>query len=201
MASQTSAPDVLAAVAGHRTVLALGALLMFVNTGVDVAKAVLFFSILERHGRRTALVYLAAMIVEVVLLSVGILGLLALLPLSRDGAAGAATPDWARAAISMCVQWNAMAYQLGEIALACGAVALCGLLYRTRLLPRVLAVWGLAGYLVLSAGAIAEVLGVHIGLVLSLPGGLWEVALAIWLILKGFRPSTVAVASSAPDRV
>jgi hypothetical protein len=34
-----------------------------------VGKAVLFFPIVENHGKRTALAYLAAIIVEVVLLT------------------------------------------------------------------------------------------------------------------------------------
>src|SRR5664280_2760480 len=42
-------------------------------SAVDVGKGVLFYPILENRGKRTALGYLAAMIVEVVLLSVGVL--------------------------------------------------------------------------------------------------------------------------------
>jgi hypothetical protein len=140
--SLTSAPEFLAAIPAHRSTLALGAFLMFLNTAVDVAKAVLFFPILERHSRKTALAYLAAMIVEVVLLAVGILALLALIPLGQHGVVEGTVPDWARAMAAMCLQWNAMGYQLGEIALGCGAVVLCALLYRTRLLPRFIAVWG-----------------------------------------------------------
>jgi hypothetical protein len=48
---------------------------------------------------------------------------------------------------------------------------------------------GLVGYLILMTGAVAEVFGVHLGLALSLPGGLWEITLALWLILKGFQPA------------
>jgi hypothetical protein len=200
--SVTSSPDFLAALPGRRATLALGAFLMFLNTGVDVAKAVLFYPILERSSRRTALAYLAAMIVEVVLLTVGVLGLLALIPLSQHSAdVAGASPDWAEAVGAVLLQWNAMGYQLGEIALACGAVVLCALLYRTRLLPRFIAVWGLIGYLVLMTGAVAEVFGIHIGVALSIPGGLWEVTLAFWLIVKGFRAQYGGVdASDEPDR-
>src|SRR5438552_12693591 len=61
----------LSTIAASQTILVIGAFLMFLNTGVDVAKGVLFFPILEKHSKRTALAYLATMIVEVVLLSVG----------------------------------------------------------------------------------------------------------------------------------
>lgn len=40
---------------------------MIATTAVDIGKAVLFFPVLERHGKRTALAYLATMIFEVTL--------------------------------------------------------------------------------------------------------------------------------------
>jgi hypothetical protein len=43
------------------------------------------------------------------------------------------------------------------------------------------------GYPILPAGTIAELFGIHIGLILTIPGGLFELALAFWL-LKGFNP-------------
>ncbi|HEV2461303.1 MAG TPA: DUF4386 domain-containing protein [Ktedonobacterales bacterium] len=69
--SVTGAPNFLATIATHQTILVLGAFLMLLNSVVDVGKGVLFFPILEHHGKRTALAYLAAMIVEVVLLAIG----------------------------------------------------------------------------------------------------------------------------------
>lgn len=34
---------------------------------------------------------------------------------------------------------------------------------------------------------VAEIFGIHIGLVLLIPGGLCELALGFWLIIKGFQ--------------
>jgi hypothetical protein len=183
----TSSTSFLTTLPEHRTTLVLGVFLMFLNTAVDVAKAVLLYPILERHSKKAALAYLSAMIVEVVLLSVGVLGLLALIPLSKHVADGAGvSPDWKDTVGAVFLDWNTKSYQLGEIALACGALVLCAVLYRTRLLPQFLAVWGLAGYLILMTGAVSEVFGGHIGLALSIPGGRWEVTLGLWLIIKGF---------------
>jgi hypothetical protein len=66
--SVVGAPDFLSTISAHQTTLVLGAFLMLLNTAVEVGKGVLFFPILEKHGKRTALAYLAALIVEVVLL-------------------------------------------------------------------------------------------------------------------------------------
>ncbi|WP_188194514.1 hypothetical protein [Nonomuraea sp. SYSU D8015] len=43
-----------------------------------------------------------------------------------------------------------------------------------------------AGYAVLLAGTIAEILGYSAGLVPSIPGGLFEIALGILLLVKRF---------------
>jgi hypothetical protein len=173
----------LSTIAASQTLLVIGAFLMFLNTGVDVAKGVLFFPILERHSKRTALAYLATMIVEVVLLAVGVLALLLIVPLARHaGEAGAQTLG------SILVQTNAGAYQMGEMSLGVGAIFLCLLLFRTQLIPRWLAISGLIGYPILVAGTIAEIFGMHIGLYLTIPGFFFELVLPFFLIFKGFQP-------------
>jgi hypothetical protein len=44
------------------------------------------------------------------------------------------------------------------------------------------------GYIIFLAGTIAEIFGIHIGLMLSIPGGLFEIALPFLLFIKGFNP-------------
>jgi hypothetical protein len=187
--SVVGASDFLSTISAHSTTLVLGAFLMLLNTGVDIGKGVLFFPILENHGKRTALVYLAALIVQVVLLDIGVLCLLMIVPLGQYAidAAGASVA-WATALGSLLTQSNTMAYQIGQATLGFGGVFLCALLYRTRLIPRFLSAWGLIGYVIHVAGAVAEIFGIHVSLVLLIPGGLFELALAFWLFFKGFEP-------------
>jgi len=181
--SLVGGPHFLSTIAARQTVLIIGAFLMVLNTGVDVGKGVLFFPILEQHSKRTALAYLAMMIVEVVLLAVGVLALLLIVPLAKHASdAGAQTLG------SILVQANAMAYQVAEMSLGVGCVFLCVLLFRTQLIPQWLAVSGLIGYLVLVAGTIAEIFGIHIGLYLTIPGFFFELVLPFWLFFKGFQP-------------
>jgi len=173
----------LSTIAASQTILVIGAFLIFLNTGVDLGKAVLFFPILEKHSKRTALAYLATMIVEVVLLAIGALALLLIVPLAKHaGEAGAQTLG------TILVQTNATAYQMGEMTLGVGAVFLCLLLFRTQLVPRWLAISGLIGYPILVVGTIAEIFGIHIGLYLTIPGFFFELVLPFWLFFKGFQP-------------
>ena len=63
-----------------------------------------------------------------------------------------------------------------------------------------MAVWGLVGYALLGLGAGLEVLGVGAGLALSVPGGLFELALGVLLIVRGFPMArrSAPVSGSAP---
>lgn len=89
------------------------------------------------------------------------------------------------------------------MSLGLGCVFLCALLFRTRLIPQLLSIWGVIGYLILMAGAIAEIFGIRISLVLSIPGGLFELALGFWLLIRSFQPQAyggrVEAAGSLPS--
>ena len=122
-----------------------------------------------------------------VLLAVGVLALLLIVPLGQY--TGGESAAWAKAFGSLLTQSNSLAYQLAMMSLAIGNMFLWSLSYRTRLIPRLLSVWGVIGYAIFLAGAIAEIFGIPISLMASIPGGLFEVVLGFWLIVKGFEPN------------
>jgi hypothetical protein len=79
-----------------------------------------------------------------------------------------------------------------------GAVLFYVLLYRSRIVPRWIALWGLVGiplyaaaYLLAMYGAIdSNSSGQNL---LQLPLGVQEMVLAVWMIVRGFRPAAVSV--------
>jgi hypothetical protein len=163
---------------------------------VDIGKGVLFFPILENHGRRTALVYLAAIVVQVVFLDIGVLFLLMLVPLAQIAAdVGASSAAWAPGLGSLLTESNTIAYNVGQATLSFGGIFLCLLLFRTRLIPRVLAGLGVVGYVLHAAGSVSELFGLPLSLFLLIPGALFEIGIAFWLIIKGFNSAAVAKGS------
>jgi hypothetical protein len=63
-----------------------------------------------------------------------------------------------------------------------------------------LSILGLIGYPILVAGTIAELFDLHVGLALSIPGALFELGLAFWLLTKGFDPKPCGQVRDHQDR-
>lgn len=189
-------PDYLSAVAASKMTFTLGAVLMLLDAVVVVGIGVLLFPILKGHDERIALGYCVSRVIEGVLLTLGVISLLSLTTASERYVAGAAHFETLGA---VAIQVNDLSYQSAMATLGVGSVFFCYLLYQTKLIPRMLALWGFAGYAVFLAGAVLEIFGLGVGLVLSVPGGLFEVFLGIWLLTKGFNASAIAPAVLPAD--
>ncbi|MBT2234298.1 DUF4386 domain-containing protein [Nonomuraea sp. NEAU-A123] len=191
--------DMLSGVLAAKTTLSAGALLMLANSVFDIVNGLLIFNLLRTRRPFAVTAYLTIRTIEVVVLAVGILFLLLLIPLAQEYAAsGRASvfPALARVA----EQGNYYAFHFGMLAVCAAMVVFCRAMLRERLVPAFLAVWGLGGYALFMAGTIAELLGYKIALTTSIPGGLFEVALGILLIVKGFpaRPETGHAKAAQP---
>ena len=112
--------------------------------------------------------------------------------LAQDwGSAAAVGVEPVGSALLSAREWT---YFVGTMPLfGVSAVILSTLLYRSRLVPAWLSLWGLVGGLLLLTYAGAELLGVESAIPLQLlaaPIALQEMVLAGWLIAKGFtRPA------------
>lgn len=149
----------------------LGRVLVVLNSVVVLTIGVLVFGMLRRRHPAVAGGYLVARTVEAVLLVVGLVLLVA----------------------TASSEANDVLYQLAMIALGLGSVPLWRVLLQDRWVPRWLAGWGVVGYAALALGALLELFGIPAGLVLAIPGGLFEVVLAMLLVVRGFaEPARVA---------
>ncbi|WP_158851709.1 DUF4386 domain-containing protein [Saccharothrix deserti] len=178
--------------------VAAGALLMLVNSAVVAAIGVLAFPVLRPHDPISAHAYLIGRAAEAVMLAVGVVFLLLLVPLAEEHAAVDSSVLSALGRIA--VQGNHYSYQIAMMSVGVVGVLFCRVLLRARLVPRFMAVWGVIGYAVFLLGAVLEVLGYGVGVALSVPGGLFEIALGALLIAKGFPDRVAVVAAYAAGR-
>ena len=148
------------------------------------------FPILKPHSERIAVGYLGARIMDAVFIAVMVLFLLLQIPLGSEYLKAAAPGTFYLQALSaVSVQASQYAYQIGMSTLGIAGLMLCYTLYQAKLVPRVLAIWGLVGYAIIFVGMLSEMMGSGLGLASSLPGGLWEIFIGGWLIVKGFNSS------------
>ena len=173
------------AVDEHSTRLVSGAAMMLINSAIVIAIGVLAHDVLRRRWPTVALVYLIARVFEGGMLAVGVVFVLLLAP-DTQLAAGVN-----EALVNMIYAGNDIAYQIAMIGLGIGSVLFCWALYQDRYVARPLALWGLVGYPIFMLGATLELFGIGVGVWVAIPGGLFEVALAVKLLIHGLPEPTV----------
>jgi hypothetical protein len=195
------APDHLSAVSASSMLLAIGALLWLMPAAGDAAHGVLMFPILkQQQSERIAIGYLGFRIVNAVFIAVMVLFILLQIPLASEYIKAAGSDaSFLQALSSVFMQGQLYAYNFGMTFVGIASLMLCYTLYRAKLVPRILAVWGLVGYAIILCGSLLEVLGFNLLTIHAIPGGLWELFIGVWLIVKGFNPSAFASESTDPD--
>lgn len=192
-------PAVLGHVTDNHRQISAGALLMLANSVGVVSIGILVFPILRRHHQISAYAYLVTRVFEAVMLTVGVLCLLSLIPLAQ-AYAGSGDDSVLPSLAYVLPELNQYALQIGMIGLGIGSLLFCRTLFRARLVPRPLAALGIIGYPVLAAGEALAVLGYDLGMAHYAPGGVFEVALGVLLIINGFPATESAAAASASHR-
>ena len=177
---------------GPDTGVFVGGILELIVALAGIGTAVALFTVLKRQNEGLALGFVASRVVEAATIFVGVACLLSVVSL-REAAAGPGALVTGQALVAM---YDRM-FLVGQSFMpAVNAVLLGTLLYRSRLVPRVLPVLGLIGapLLIASDGAVLfNVLGrtsTPIA-VAALPIALWEFSLGLWLVVRGFNPSPI----------
>ncbi len=190
--STLAAPDGLAAVAASSMLLAIGVVCWLATVAGDAAHGVLMFPVLKRHSERSAVGYLAARIMDATLIAVMALLVVIQIPIGAAYLdAGTADISYLQALSTVLAEGNLYAYEFAMTTLGVAGLILCSAFFRTHLIPRPLAVWGLGGYAVILCGSVLEILGFNLNSIQATPGGLWEVFIGVWLIVRGFDTPAV----------
>lgn len=194
--STLGASDPLAAVGASSTLVAVGAMLWLLAAAGDAAHGILMFPVLKQFSERLAFGYFGARIIDAVFVAVMALLILLQIPLANE-ALKAGTSETLQALSAVFNQTQLFAYHFGMLTVGAAGLMLCYLFYKTQLVPRFLGVWGLIGYAVILGGSVLEILGFNLNSIQAIPGGLWEMFIGVWLIVKGFSASHVAQARTA----
>src|SRR5437764_6466525 len=191
-----NAPDYLAWIFPNKGAVELDALLWSFNNIGIVFIAVFAFPLLRKLDEALAVGYLASRIIEGTIMMVGIVATLLLIPLSQEFLkAGAPQGSWFQTLGDVLKQAKFLGLtQLSLPMLGLGGSLFTWMLFRYRLVPRVISVVGLIGYALVFLGSIAgwfDLIDVSPGgsaQFLALPVAAFEIILLpFWLLFRGFK--------------
>lgn len=181
-------PGELVTVSARSLLIASGALLWVLAAAGDAAHGVMMFPILKQNNERVALGYLSARLVEAAVIAVSALFILLPIPLGAEFLkASASEISHLQSLNALFIQSQTYTYQIGMVALGMAGLTLCYGLYRAKLVPQFFVIWGFIGYVSFLLGSMLEILGYNLQLMHTLPGGLWEMSIGVYLIAKGFN--------------
>jgi hypothetical protein len=189
---------------GPHTGVLVGGFLEVIVALAGIGTAVTLYPVIKRQNEGAALGFVAARVLEAVMIFTGVVSLLSLVTLRQDlGAAGgtnAAALVTIGASHVAIYNWTFLLSQ--SLMPGINALLLGSVLYRSRLVPRVIPAIGLIGAPFLICTVIATLFGgFKLGSpeLAALPVAAWELSLGVWLVVKGFRPSPITAGMTAAD--
>lgn len=192
---------------GSDTRVFLGCLLYVITALAGIGTAVSLFPVVKRQNEAVALGFVTSRVIEGALLIVGVLSLLSVVSLRRD-LGGTGTDHASLITIGQALvgvrNWT---FVLGDSLMpAVNALLLGYLLYRSRLVPRLLPTLGLIGGPLLIISTTTTLFrGDHritaLAAIATAPIFVWELSLGLWLVIKGFTPSPITAGRVSPLEV
>jgi hypothetical protein len=201
---------VLRAAGGDGRVLA-GAICEVLLVISVIGTAVTLYPVVRREHEGLALGYVAGRTVEAVVIVTGIISLLSVVTLRQDLAGTPGADPGALVTVSRALvavhDWTFLIGP-GQV-IGLNTLLLAALMYRSRLVPRAIAVIGLVGGPLIFLSSFGVLLGAYpqlspAGSLPAVPVAVWEMSLAVWMIARGFRspasvPRAVSPRPAAPS--
>jgi hypothetical protein len=186
-------PDYLVGLSANKNQVITGVLFETISALCLVSIGFIIYPVLRRHGNTAARGYFGIRIIETVIAVSFVISHLLLLVLSQEFVKSG-NPDASHFHTlgTLLIEGHDFSYQIYLIFYAFGCLMLFGVLYKAKLVPRFISVWGLIGVVISLTGLGADMYGSSIEMeVYAMPLGLCQIFLAIWLIVKGFNPSAI----------
>jgi hypothetical protein len=182
--------------AGANTRIELGALCEILLAITNIGTAVVLWPIVRRQSETLALSFVASRVVESILIVVGLISLLSVVTLQEQLAGAGADAGSLTVAGQSLVAVHDWTFLLGPgFCVGVNGLLLGYLFYRSGLVPRWIAMFGLVGGPLIFASAIAVLLGAYeqdgLHFLFSIPEIVFEMSITIFTIVKGFRPSPI----------
>ncbi len=189
---------------GSDTQVLLGVLFEIILALANIGTAVALFPVVKKWNEGVALGYAALRTLEGAIIAVGVIPLLAVVTLRHLAGAAGTDPNTLTIIGTTLIALHNWTLLVGP-GLVCGVntVLMAYLMYKSGLVPRIIPLLGLIGGPLVFIVNTGKMFGLYDQIppylaVLVLPIFAWEVSLALWLIIKGFKRSALASEPAKP---
>ncbi len=197
-------PEGFVAGRGSTTPVLWGSWLEIITALSGIGTAVALYPVARRVSKSSAIGFIASRVTEAGLILVGAVSVLTVVTMRSDlaGATGSragALTVTAHALVELR-QWT---FLVGPgIMAGVNGMFLAYVMYRSRLVPRIIPTVGLIGVPLILASSTGTLFGLWDqvsgpGFALGLPIAAWELSLGLWLTFKGFRAPAVTALTQA----
>ncbi|SDB50102.1 protein of unknown function [Flavobacteriaceae bacterium MAR_2010_188] len=190
-------PDFLTSIYENSDQLLIGTLLEFICAIAVVAISVLLYPILKNYSERIAIWYVGFRISEFTIIVFSKIKILSLIPLTQDYINTTMTENENLKTLGrMILIEHSIAVLMVMIAFGIGALMFYYLLFKSKLIPRFISVWGMIGVILVLTANVVELSGSSLGMLIYMPMGLNELFLGFWLLFKGLNLRLIDTQSS-----
>ena len=182
-----SMSDSLVNISNNLTLMRVSILVELVTSIGIVVLAVLLYVVLYKQNKIVALVALGWWLVEAATLAVSKVGTSALIPLSLEYVkAGAPDSSYFQTLGALLYGIDRWGYDIHMVFFSLGGILWYTLFLRSRYIPWLLSVWGIVAVSLALIGTVMVWFDTEI-IALVIPNGLFEVAIGLWLVVKGIK--------------
>ncbi len=182
--------------AGADTQVAWGNILDLTNAIACIGTAVVLFPITRRVHVAAALGFVTSRLLEAAIIITGVMALFTVITLRQPNATGAdaQTLTMIGAALVTLRDWT---FVFGPSLMpGINALLLGYILYRSRLVPRIIPALGLIGGPLLLSSTIGVMFGINAqgslwAGIATAPIFLWELSVGLWMVMKGFNQPAI----------
>jgi hypothetical protein len=158
---------------------------MIAVMGIVMVGALLFLTLKKQNGK-IALVAWGLYLITAAIIAVSRIASFALLRISQESVI-AGHPDYLQTLGDLFYELQEWGYFLHMLPYTLGATLFYILFYKSGFLSRVLSVWGLIAALLAFIGSLFDLLGVAVSMLVFLPNLPFDLAIGVWLMVKGIR--------------
>lgn len=183
---------------GADTRIILGAVLEMLTALAGIGTAVAAYPVIRRQSEAASLGFVTTRIYEAAVMMIGVIALLAIVSIRQEGVVAGSDTAAMTAVGQMLVDVRDHTARLGPgLAPALNALCFGYVLYRSRLVPRIIPALGLIGAPLLLASVLGRIVGLigdqSVFAAIALPPiFFWELSVGLWMTFKGFNPSALA---------